>query len=285
MITIINSLILTIGSLLFVPSTFCSIALQNKSIGDKAIITHAMGEIDGHFYTNSLEAFEYSYHHRKNRVFEVDLELTKEEVLVARHDWRLIYAEQLEQTPETTIDNEPWTYEYFMNQNINKKYTPLDINRVIELLKKHTDVYIVTDTKHFDPMMIEKQFSKIVQAANYDEAILARIIPQIYTEEMLTIINQIYHFNKVIYTLYHAPNNDEQVVKFVQDNVHQITAVTMPTSRINENFLDNLHDLNINVYTHPIWSMEEALHYHELGVDGFYSATISRKELKRVNID
>jgi hypothetical protein len=72
------------------------------------IISHAMGEIDGHYYTNSLEAFQYSYYNKGSRVFEVDFELTLEGILVARHDWRLIYAEQLMQTPETPIDNRPW---------------------------------------------------------------------------------------------------------------------------------------------------------------------------------
>lgn len=249
------------------------------------LISHAMGEIEGHYYTNSLEAFQNSYYCKESRVFEVDFEVTLEGILVARHDWRLIYAEQLMQTPETPIDNRPWTYDYFMKQSINKKYTPLDINGIIELLTIYPDIYIVTDTKHLDPTIIKNQFSQIVKSANYDPAILKRVIPQIYNQEMLTTVNNIYKFENIIYTLYSSPDNNEQVLNFVKNNVKQIKAVTMPTFRVNSNFIDKLHDLNVYVYTHPIWNIEESIHFYEMGVDGFYSATISKQELEKTILD
>lgn len=99
---------------------FKYIEFQKPILEDNVLISHAMGEIDGYYYTNSLEAFENSYYNRGSRVFEVDLSLTKEGVLVARHDWGLIHAEQLGQTPETLIDNEPWSYDYFIKQKIFK---------------------------------------------------------------------------------------------------------------------------------------------------------------------
>jgi glycerophosphoryl diester phosphodiesterase len=243
------------------------------------LISHAMGEIEGHYYTNSLEAFQNSYYSKGSRVFEVDLELTLEGILVARHDWRLTYAKQLLQTPQTPIENRPWTYDYFMKQSINKKYTPLDINGIIELLIIYPDISIVTDTKHLDLASIKKQFSQIIKSANYDPAILNRIIPQIYNQEMLTSVNNIYKFENIIYTLYSSPDNNEQVLNFVKDNVKQIKAVTIPTSRVNRNFIDKLHNLNVYVFTHPIWNIEKLIYFYEMGVDGFYSATISKQEM------
>lgn len=257
---------------------------SNSLLENNKLISHAMGEIDGYYYTNSLEAFQNSYYNKGSRVFEVDFELTLEGILVARHDWRLIYAEQLMQTPETPIDNMPWTYDYFMKQSINEKYTPLDINGIIELLINYPDIKIVTDTKHTDLNHIKKQFSQIVESANYDPAILKRIIPQIYNQEMLTTVNNIYKFENIIYTLYASPDNNEQVLNFVKDNLKQITAVTMPTSRVYSNFVDKLHNLNVYVYTHPIWNIEELICFYEMGVDGFYSATISKQELERNDI-
>jgi uncharacterized protein YjdB len=259
--------------------------VANSLLENNKLISHAMGEIDGHYYTNSLEAFKNSYYNKGSRIFEVDFELTLEGKLVARHDWRLVYAEQLMQTPETTIDNRPWTYDYFMKQSINGKYTPLDINGVIELLINYPDIIIVTDTKHTDPSNIKKQFSQIVEAANFDPAILNRIIPQIYNQEMLTTINNIYKFNNIIYTLYASPDNNEQVLKFVKDNIKQIAAITIPASRVNSNFVEELHNINIYVYTHPIWDIEELIKYYELGIDGFYSATVSKQELEKNNIN
>lgn len=246
------------------------------------LISHAMGEIEGHYYTNSLEAFLNSYYSKGSRVFEVDFELTLEGILVARHDWRLTYANHLRQTPETPIDNKPWTYDYFMRQSINKKYSPLDINGIIQLLVFYPDITIVTDTKHLDPANMKKQFSQIIKAAHYDPAILNRIIPQIYNQEMLTTLNNIYKFENIIYTLYSSPDNNEQVLDFVKDNVKQIKAVTIPTSRVNRNFIEKLHNLNVYVYTHPIWNIEKLIYFYEMGVDGFYSATISIQEMDEI---
>jgi len=246
------------------------------------LISHAMGEIEGHYYTNSLEAFLNSYYSKGSRVFEVDFELTLEGILVARHDWRVSYAEHLRQTPETPIDNKPWTYDYFMKQSINKKYTPLDINGIIQLLIFYPDITIVTDTKHLDPVNIKKQFSQIIKSAHYDPAILNRIIPQIYNQEMLTTVNNVYKFENIIYTLYSSPDNTEQVLNFVKDNVNQIKAVTIPSSRVNRNFIDKLHNLNVSVYTHPIWNIEKLIYFYKMGVDGFYSATISKKEMDEI---
>ncbi len=259
-----------------------SSSVSNPLAPNKTLISHAMGEIDGYYYTNSLEAFLNSYHNKGSRVFEVDFDLTLEGILVARHDWRLVYAEELMQTPETSIDNRPWTYDYFMKQSINKKYTPLDINGIIELLVKYPDITIVTDTKHLDPEIIEKQFLQIVETAMYDPEILSRVIPQIYNQKMLTTINNIYKFENVIYTLYLSPDGNEQVINFVKDNLTQITAVTMHTSRVNKDFLDKLHRLNVDVYTHPIWTVYEAIQLNKMGVDGIYSATVSTQELEMI---
>ncbi|KAA0548534.1 glycerophosphodiester phosphodiesterase [Bacillus sp. BGMRC 2118] len=264
---------------------FSFVELQKPILEDKKLISHAMGEVDGFYYTNSLEAFENSYFNKGSKIFEVDMELTKEEILVARHDWGLIYAKQLMQTPETQIDHEPWTHEYFMNQPINKNYTPLDIDGIIQLLKEYPDISIVTDTKHTEPLMIAKQFSRMVEAAEYDQDILSRIIPQIYNQEMFSVINNIYQFDHVIYTLYMSPDSDEEVLQFVSEHLEQISAVTLHTSRVSEVFVNQLHQLNLYVYTHPIFELEEALYYAELGVDGFYTGSLSNKELEMIKTD
>ncbi|OKP81736.1 hypothetical protein A3844_25475 [Paenibacillus helianthi] len=50
------------------------------------IVAHAMGGINGHTYTNTLEAFAANYE-QGSRIFEADLLLTTDEQLVARHEW------------------------------------------------------------------------------------------------------------------------------------------------------------------------------------------------------
>ena len=50
------------------------------------VVAHAMGGINGYAYTNAWEAFVANYE-RGTRVFEVDFLLSKDDQLVARHEW------------------------------------------------------------------------------------------------------------------------------------------------------------------------------------------------------
>ncbi|OKP95063.1 glycerophosphodiester phosphodiesterase family protein [Paenibacillus sp. P46E] len=50
------------------------------------IVAHTMGGINGHTYTNTVEAFAANYE-QGSRVFEADLLLTADDQLVARHEW------------------------------------------------------------------------------------------------------------------------------------------------------------------------------------------------------
>src|SRR5699024_12597487 len=50
------------------------------------LIAHALGDIDDETNTNTIEAFEESYKNG-HRLFEVDISITSDTKLVARHDW------------------------------------------------------------------------------------------------------------------------------------------------------------------------------------------------------
>ena len=50
------------------------------------LIAHAGGGIDEKTYTNSVEAFKLNYENGF-RLFEFDIAITSENILVARHGW------------------------------------------------------------------------------------------------------------------------------------------------------------------------------------------------------
>ncbi|MBR6627588.1 MAG: hypothetical protein IKL04_06405 [Lachnospiraceae bacterium] len=181
------------------------------------VIAHAFGGIDEYTYTNSLEAFEANYA-AGFRVFEADFMLTTENIAVAGHDWAHFYSitgrtwDSPEEAPALSLEE-------FRSSRIFEKFTPMTWTEIATLMSKHPDMYIVTDTKHTADPMITTTFTQMVtEAQKIDPAILDRIIPQIYNNEMYDIIYEVYPWKSVIYTTYN------QADEFSYDNVYKFCA-------------------------------------------------------------
>ncbi len=225
-------------------------------------ICHAMGGIDGQTHTNSLEAFEENYQ-KGHRVFEVDLQLTADNALVAVHDQPL------------NKDGKPMTKKQFMAQKIQDRYTPLSFEDIVQLMVEYPDIYLVTDTKLIDTVGIEKQFTVLLETAKeIDADVLTRIIPQIYHEEMYDTIMSLYDWNSMIYTLYALNDFSE---KGVADFAYQkgIQVITTHAGRAQPLFFRELFARGILVYMHTYNSLTEISAELEgvksLGISGVYT--------------
>lgn len=257
------------ATLLILIPIFNLILLNTKRVGaerNPSIITnnkfvaHAMGEIDGALYTNSLEAFHENYK-KGYRTFEVDFIFTSDNKLVACHDWDLING------------GEPMTFSQFMSTKINNKYTPLDISKVIRLMQKYKDIHIITDTKATDKTTTTDAIQAIVNAANkIDSSTLFRIIPQIYNQDMYRWVTNIYNFNDLIYTLYQSNDTDDEVIDFVAKN--SINIVTISENRFNETLVQELIRIRAITYIHTINSVSSFRYYENKGIFGIYSDEI-----------
>lgn len=232
-------------------------------------IMHAMGEIDGYSYTNSYEAFEHNYS-LGHRIFEVDLIMTSDNNLVARHDWteELLISFEQDETIVGEMD-----YETFKGQPIHNSLTPLGIEDIINIMVEHPDMYIVTDTKETDISMIEAQFTQIYEVANsIDSSVLKRIIPQIYNMEMLDIINCIYDWENPIYTIYQTKQGANEIIDSVKEK--NIKVVTMPEYWVTQDFIDQLLANDVYVYVHTINDTELAQQYYRMGIYGMYTDSL-----------
>lgn len=130
------------------------------------------------------------------------------------------------------------THDEVMNSPVLELYSPLDIEKIVNLMEIYPDTYIVTDTKELEPQQVTKQFQLIVEAARKkDPALLERIVPQIYNRDMLEVVKQVYDFPEIIYTLYQTEDSDEVVIEFVKQTGVDIT---MPTTRATKSFVHNL---------------------------------------------
>ncbi|MBE0499463.1 MAG: sulfatase-like hydrolase/transferase, partial [Campylobacterales bacterium] len=104
----------------------------------KRFIAHAGGMIDGHKYTNSLEALNFNYK-KGFRLFELDIIKTSDDIYVSSHDWK-------HWAKTTGYKGElPPTKKTFLEHKIYQKYTPMEIADINKWFKDHPDAILVTD--------------------------------------------------------------------------------------------------------------------------------------------
>ncbi len=234
--------------------------MKNNCLNFNGIyITHAMGEIDGVAYTNSLDAFMLNYK-QGQRIFEVDFDLVNDN-LICCHD---------ESTFKHFVTNHSYTYENFMKSKLLGKYTTLDIKSLNQLLCRYQDVVIVTDTKYSDFDHVNKMFNIIKTECSEN---LDRIIPQIYNREMYKYIKAIYPFSHVIFTLYQLEHWDaKNIASFCSQN--NISMVTMWHHLLNPNIARIFHDNHIKICTHTVNDIDVVKQLKQIGCDYFYTDSI-----------
>lgn len=212
------------------------ISKEVKKIIDKnRLIAHAGGAIEGHIYTNSLEALELSY---KNgfRLFELDISKTKDQVYVAVHDW--------ESWAKRTGFKEtiPPILEEFKQYKIDSKFTPLDINDINNWFDKHKDSILITD-KINTPLDFSQHF--------IDKK---RLIMELFTWKAVTegINAEILSAMPTWKILSHIDGDIADSLKNLK-----ITHIAASKKIINENkrLLKNLKNKNIKLYIYDVNEM------------------------------
>lgn len=245
------------------------------------LIAHAMGSIGEQPYTNAYEAMVVNYE-KGTRVFEIDLMLTEDRKVVARHEWTESMTQQLGQKEKLPDDKQAarLSHEEFINTPILEQYQPMDIEGIMDMMERHPDIYIVTDTKEQKDRDIQYLFTEIVNAAKErDPKLLDRVVVQIYNEPMLDMVQEIYPFQSIIYTLYATQDSPAEITAFVRDN--HIDAVTMPEYKVSPNFVAKLRQAGAVTYVHTINDTNTVNNYEKWGVYGVYSDLLTEPELKR----
>jgi glycerophosphoryl diester phosphodiesterase len=119
----------------------------------KVFIAHAGGQIDGHTYTNSLEALNLSYS-MGCKLFELDIIETSDSIFVAAHDWthfKSISDYQGEQNDSSITEQE------FLSLRIYNAYTTISMSAINNWFANHKDAILVTD-KVNEPKRFAEQF-------------------------------------------------------------------------------------------------------------------------------
>lgn len=255
--------------------------VEDQGFKAHRMVAHAMGGIEGLTYTNSYDAFKANYE-KGFRVFEVDLLLSSEGKLVARHEWGESFTQQLGQQDKLAADRQGavLTHAEFKAAKIQGVYEPLDWTDVLELMERYPDVYIVTDTKQSTSGEIQRIFTQIVDEARAkNPELLERIVPQIYNRAMWEPVERIYPFNSVIFTLYQTHETDEEVVAFAKDK--ELAAITMSDIRANAGLIRELNRVGIPSYIHTINDSETMTKFKKMGAYGFYTDFLTEADLAK----
>ena len=194
--------------------------------------------------------------------FEIDFNLANDGVLIACHsedDWRRMTGSTL-----------PYESRHFDEQPLCGQYESLNAQEVIELLTEHPDAYIITDTKDTTQTEVMLAFSQLVYLAQKTHPeVLARIIPQIYNEDMLPWVEAVYPFPSIIYTLYQVLWTPESVLDFCMNS--GVRFITMPQDQVTEEALRLWDTLGIRVGVHTVNDPLQAQQLFDLGVDMLYT--------------
>lgn len=244
------------------------------------VVCHALGaaeECDEE--ANYLEGLEYCYK-LGFRVFEADVQITSDQVAVLRHDWEQDLG-QAEAFGWTEEDRPVPTVDVFMETPLLGEYTPLRLLDLYEIMAQKQDIYVVLDPKYTSD--VEAQFQLIVDTAvdNGYEAVLDRIIVQLYYEDMYNMVEQVYPFKNYIYTLYYIgwPGGDA-VGSFCREN--HIPVLVMPYTYVNNSLMKELQDYpELKIYTHTVNTSQDAKDMLSFSIDGIYTSLITPSEMIR----
>jgi glycerophosphoryl diester phosphodiesterase len=160
------------------------------------------------------------------------------------------------------------------------QFTPITITDLYQFLAEHPDAILVTDTKYKDPQIVRKQFGRLVEAAApYHYKVLMRVIPQLYSTEMYSVIENIFPFRKYAYTLYQTKDSDKEIIDFVRKN--KIHMVTMNPERYSEALGAQLKKSDAMMFLHSINDIATVRKYTRKDVDGFYTDCLSSMDIEK----
>ncbi len=222
-------------------------------------IAHAGGMIDGHDYSNSLEALDFWYG-RGCRWFEIDLDWTSDGRLAAIHDWNAA-AQRLFGDGFSGC----WMRrEAFLEHPRLDGLTSIDDEGLGRWLGDHSDAFVVTDCKwaNTDALAL---LSVVIPES------LPQLVPQIYAFEEYDAV-QALGFERLILTLYRMDAEDLEVLEFAAD--HQLLAVTLPKDRAFGTLPRRLSEFGVPTFAHTVNDAGTFRRLRARGVHGIYTDSL-----------
>ncbi len=162
-------------------------------------ICHGMGLLDGSYLLECKEAFEYHYQ-TGSRVFELDLSLTRDRKTILLHDW-----ERFEQS----LPGRPYeagrvlSKEEFEQAKPLGKYTPLTLERFVELARQYKDARFIISVKSVDQRYdddVRTMYRELFSVTDaVDPEIKKRYILHVYSFDFLHKAMEEFPFPSIVF--------------------------------------------------------------------------------------
>jgi glycerophosphoryl diester phosphodiesterase len=231
------------------------------------LIAHAGGGLPQGTYTNAVEAFDLA-HANGFRLFETDFARTRDGRIVLIHDWDATYARLFTGLPlgiaVPALRLSGWRpgHAGFMASRMRGGLTPMDLEALLDWMRRHPDARVVTDVK-------DDNLAVLAAIAAAAPELRGAFVPQIYAPDELDPVRRL-GFRNVILTLYRSALTDDEVIAFARGAA--LWAVTMPHDRTRAGRLvERLSEAGIRVAVHTLNAPEDAEALRRRGVSLLYT--------------
>ena len=234
------------------------------------VIAHSGGGIDGDIFTNSLEAWELSYE-RGVRIIDADLRFSSDGQVVLRHKWSDYMGEDYEN------DKKPMDHDSFMKGRIMGRYTPMDLQSMLDFMVSHEDVYVSCDAKCDIEGIYEQMLNKIREMDADD--IQERIIVSSYDYEDISVIKDKFSFSNFSIRQYPRHKHDySELAGYCVEN--KIPVVMIWRDFLDDEGLDILTDNGLTVWVAVIDDVNDI--EGSRGISGVVSNSLSESDLEKI---
>ncbi|SDB18605.1 glycerophosphodiester phosphodiesterase family protein [Eubacterium oxidoreducens] len=173
-------------------SDFCLLSSVPDFFKAGEVLAHAGGGYQGYSYLNCKEGLEEAIANGY-KAFEVDVTITDDGYAVLSHGWseKMCGRTGMEYKPE---EFKEMTRDKFLAQTV-RGYTTMDFETLVEdYIKKYPDTYWELDLQKHAPKDAKALIEAVLKAAGRDEAVLDRLLIQVFSPEMHKAIHEVYPF-------------------------------------------------------------------------------------------
>ena len=230
-----------------------------------ALVAHAGGAIDGQEGSNSFEAIKNSIALGFEYI-ELDMLTTLDGQIVLTHDWDALY------NRVSKAGTNILTRDEFMGKKIFNNYRPVDLEKLINILKENNGFRVITDTKDTD-------YAALFAIAELYPGFKQRFIPQVYSFDDVKLIRDL-GFEDIIITVYELPkalkNNPAEIARLASRA--GVYAVTVSDELLTPEYIKQLNTGKIKYFAHTINSAARAEELRGAGFYGVYTGHLNYSE-------
>lgn len=165
-----------------------------------------------------------------------------------------------------------------------QQYTPLSFRDLLLLMEEYPDVCIVTDTKFTDAEIVTLQFEAMLSDAQELGLtyLFDRMVIQVYSELMYTVVDNLHHFPNYLYTLYaegfgRTETAFRDITSFCDEN--DILGITMWDYWWNEAYSPIAQEYGLRVFAHTVNDAQEARSLLASGISAVYTDSLTPGDL------